>query len=73
MPRQSQTGSHTAIRATSRRRARRSRPEERKARMLEDTREALADIKAGRVADGADVINWLDSWGEDNEKTPPAI
>lgn len=46
--------------------------EERKARMLEDTREALADIKAGRVADGADVINWLDSWGEDNERTPPA-
>ena len=47
--------------------------EERKARMLDDTREALADIKAGRVVDGADVINWLDSWGEDNERTPPAL
>ena len=31
--------------------------EERKSRMLEDTREALADIKAGRVVDGADVID----------------
>jgi len=41
--------------------------------MLEDTREALADIKAGRVVDGADVIDWLDSWGKDNEKTPPAL
>lgn len=47
--------------------------EERKSRMLEDTREALADIKAGRVVDGADVINWLDSWGTDNEKTPPEL
>ena len=47
--------------------------EERESRMLEDTREALADIKAGRVVDGADVIDWLDSWGKDNEKTPPAL
>lgn len=47
--------------------------EERKSRMLEDTREALADIKAGRVVDGADVIDWLDSWGTDNEKTPPTL
>ena len=47
--------------------------EERKSRMLEDTREALADIKAGRVVDGADVIDWLDSWGKDNEKTPHAL
>jgi predicted transcriptional regulator len=36
--------------------------EERESRMLEDTREALAD-----------VIDWLDSWGKDNEKTPPAL
>ena len=47
--------------------------EERKSRMLKDTREALADIKAGRVVDGADVIDWLDSWGTDNEKTLPAL
>lgn len=47
--------------------------QERQSRMLEDTREALADIKAGRVVDGADIIDWLDSWGEDREKTPPAI
>ncbi len=47
--------------------------EERKSRMLEDTREALADIKAGRVVDGADVIDWLDSWGKDSEKMPPTL
>ena len=32
--------------------------EERKSRMLEDTREALADINADRVVDGANVIDW---------------
>jgi predicted transcriptional regulator len=47
--------------------------EERKSRMLEDTREALADIKAGRVVDGTDVIDWLDSWGKDSEKMPPTL
>ena len=47
--------------------------EQRKSRILEDTREALADIKAGRVVDGAEVIDWLDSWGKDDEKMPPAL
>jgi predicted transcriptional regulator len=46
---------------------------ERKSQMLEDTREALADIRAGRVVDGSDVLDWLDSWGKDDEKTPPAL
>ena len=38
--------------------------EQRKARVLEDTREALTDIKAGRIVAGVDVISWLDFWGE---------
>jgi predicted transcriptional regulator len=42
--------------------------EERKARMLEETRKALADIKAGRVVDGAEIMDWLDNWGSDTEK-----
>ena len=46
---------------------------ERKAQMLEDTREALADIRAGRVVDGADVLDWLDSWGKEDEKKPPTL
>ena len=42
--------------------------EERKAHVLEETREALADIKAGRVVDGAEIMDWLDTWGSDREK-----
>ncbi|MEE8057806.1 MAG: ribbon-helix-helix protein, CopG family [Pseudomonadales bacterium] len=45
--------------------------EARKARMLEETHEALADIKAGRVVDGAEVMDWLGSWGTEDEKAPP--
>ncbi len=47
--------------------------EKREDRMLEETREALADIRAGRVVDGAEVIDWLDSWGTDEENTPPEL
>ncbi|MES9905291.1 MAG: ribbon-helix-helix protein, CopG family [Sedimenticola sp.] len=47
--------------------------EDRKAQMLEETREALADIKAGRVTEAADVIDWLDSWGSAEEKVPPKL
>ena len=47
--------------------------EERDSQMLEETREALADIKAGRVVDGAQVIEWLNSWGSPNEKSPPVL
>lgn len=42
--------------------------EDRKAQMLEETREALADIKAGRVVDGTEIMDWLDTWGTDTEK-----
>ena len=45
--------------------------EDRKAQMLEETREAIADIKAGRVTDAVNVIDWLDSWGSTEEKAPP--
>lgn len=47
--------------------------EEREATMLAETREALADIKAGNVVDGADVMDWLASWGTSDEKAPPKL
>jgi predicted transcriptional regulator len=47
--------------------------EERDSQMLEETREALADIKAGRVVDGAKVVEWLNSWGTPDEKSPPEL
>ena len=47
--------------------------EERKAQMLEETLKAVADIKAGRVIDGAEVMDWLESWGTDEEKAPPGL
>ncbi len=47
--------------------------EERKARMLDDTREALADIRSGRVIEAEPVIDWLESWGDENEKAPPEL
>ena len=45
--------------------------EERKARQVEKTLEALADVKAGREIDGDEVLEWLKSWGTDQEKDPP--
>lgn len=45
--------------------------EDRKAGMLDDTREALADIQAGRVVEAEPIIDWLESWGSDDEKAPP--
>lgn len=47
--------------------------EERKAEMLEETRQALADIKAGRVVNGEEVMEWLEGWGTDAEKAPPKL
>lgn len=32
-----------------------------------DLEEGLADIKAGRTADGDEVLRWIDSWGADQE------
>lgn len=45
--------------------------EARKENMLEETLEALADIRAGRVIDGNEVMDWLESWGTDGEKAAP--
>ena len=45
--------------------------EQRKTQMLEETYEALADIKAGRVVEGHDVLDWLDTWGTESEKSFP--
>ena len=45
--------------------------EARKAERLAQTREALEDVDMGRVVDGQQVMDWLDSWGSDTEKSPP--
>ncbi|WP_295880404.1 CopG family ribbon-helix-helix protein [uncultured Thiohalocapsa sp.] len=37
----------------------------------QETREALAELEAGSLVDGDDVLAWLDSWGSDNELEPP--
>lgn len=44
--------------------------EELKAKRLQDTLEALDDVKAGRVIDGDEVVDWLESWGDEDEKEP---
>ena len=46
--------------------------DERKARRLEETREALADVEAGRLIEGDAMMVWLESWGGDNECEPPS-
>ena len=45
--------------------------EELKAQRLEETREALAEIQKGQVIPGDEVLEWLESWGTEHEKTPP--
>ena len=45
--------------------------DERDARRLEETREALADVEAGRLVEGDAMMDWLESWGGDNECEPP--
>ena len=44
---------------------------EKQAAMLEETQQALADIKSGRVVDGDAVMDWLDSWGAEEERKVP--
>lgn len=39
----------------------------------EDTLEALNSVKAGNVIDGEDVTKWLESWGADQELSPPKV
>jgi len=47
--------------------------EERKLRMLEETSEAMADIQAGRVVSGEEVMKWLETWGTDSETKAPSV
>ena len=45
--------------------------EELRQRRDEETREALAELDAGQVVDGDEVLAWIDSWGSENEREPP--
>jgi predicted transcriptional regulator len=40
-------------------------------RRTEETREALAELDAGQVVDGDEVLAWIDSWGSERELEPP--
>jgi predicted transcriptional regulator len=37
----------------------------------QETLEALASVRAGRVVEGDDVMAWIASWGKKAEKKPP--
>ena len=41
-----------------------------KENMLQGTKEALLDLEAGRLIEGDDVMEWLDTWGAPTELTP---
>jgi predicted transcriptional regulator len=45
--------------------------EDERLRRLEETKEALAELDAGELVDGDEVLAWLDSWGTDHEREPP--
>ncbi len=45
--------------------------EEARIRMVAETEEALADIEAGRVVSGEEVMKWLETWGTDAERKAP--
>jgi predicted transcriptional regulator len=47
--------------------------EELKQRMFEETQEALADIEAGRVVSGEEVMKWLETWGTVVETKAPLL
>lgn len=40
-------------------------------RRAEETREALAELDAGNLVDGDEVLAWIDTWGSDDELQPP--
>ncbi|MFD2232173.1 CopG family ribbon-helix-helix protein [Alkalimarinus sediminis] len=39
----------------------------------EDTLAALNSIKAGKTIDGNEVASWLQSWGTNEELSPPKV
>ena len=47
--------------------------EELKERILAETQEALADIEAGRVVSGEEVMKWLETWGTAGETKTPLL
>ena len=47
--------------------------EEAKAKLLEETQQAMTDVEAGRVVDGEEVLAWVESWGTPDEKEPPIL
>ena len=40
-------------------------------RRWQETVSALDSVKAGRIVDGDDIMNWLATWGKKAEKKPP--
>ncbi|MEC9364061.1 MAG: hypothetical protein VYC42_12650 [Pseudomonadota bacterium] len=38
-----------------------------------EAEEGRADIVAGRVVDGDEVLRWIDSWGTDHELEAPRL
>jgi len=46
---------------------------DRKEKMLAETRQALSEIESGKVVDGDEVMDWIESWGSDNEKSVPQV
>jgi len=45
--------------------------EDARARRLAQTREALAELDAGDLIDGDEVLAWVASWGTDHERMSP--
>lgn len=45
--------------------------EERRVQRLGETQAALAELEAGDLIEGDEVLAWLDSWGTDREREPP--
>jgi len=45
--------------------------EDQRARRLEETQQALAEMEAGELIDGEEVLTWLDGWGTGSEREPP--
>ena len=39
----------------------------------EDTLIALESVKSGKIIDETEVTAWLQSWGHNDEKTPPSV
>ena len=45
--------------------------EEQQAQRLQRTEAALDQLEAGQVVNGDEVMEWVSTWGSDDEKQPP--